>query len=283
MASKTHTLRPSTFETIDSTVLDWVDGILNLYATTNAGWKKVPVVWLTAERSFQIKNKKETRDIDSGALIFPLITIERATVEKTKVSDRPIPGHVFPRNDYRRGSFTIGKMVNQHKTAEFANADSTKMYGQKNFPRKDMFGRKMKNEKIVYKTITVPWPVYHNITYAINLRTDYQQQMNEMMAPFLVYTGGFNQFILEKDGHAYEAFIETSYGTENNIASLAEEEKKYEAVIKLRVLGYLLGSDKNQEGPKITIRENPVEIKFRREHVILGDINEYNKKEGYRG
>jgi len=283
MASKTHTLRPSTFETIDSTVLDWVDGILDLHATTNTGWKKVPVMWLTAERSFQIKNKKETRSKGSDALIFPLITIERASVEKTPPDKRPIPGHIFPRQDYRKGSFTIGRMVNQHKTAEFANADSTKMYGQKNFPRKDMFGRKMKNEKIVYKTITVPMPVYHDIIYAINLRADYQQQMNELMAPFLVYTGGFNQFILEKDGHAYEAFIETSYNTENNIASLAEEEKKYETVIKLRVLGYLLGADKNQEEPKITIRENPVEVKFRREHVILGDINEYNKKEGYRG
>ena len=63
---------------------------------------------------------------------------------------------------------------------------------------------------------------------------------------------------------------------------MAEEEKKYETVVKLKVLGYLIGSEKNQDTPKISIRENLVDLKFRRERVIVGDINEVGS-EDFRG
>ena len=58
-SEKVLNLKPSNFETIDKAVLRWVDEILGLHATTNDGWKKVPVVWITAERAFQIKHKKD--------------------------------------------------------------------------------------------------------------------------------------------------------------------------------------------------------------------------------
>ena len=103
-SEKVLNLKPSNFETIDKAVLRWVDEILGLHATTNDGWKKVPVVWITAERAFQTKHKKEMRSVDSESLIFPLMTIERSGVTKTPVSKRPIPGNIFPKDDYRKGS-----------------------------------------------------------------------------------------------------------------------------------------------------------------------------------
>ena len=131
-------------------------------------------------------------------------------------------------------------------------------------------------------------PVYYDLSYAINLRADYQQQMNEMMSPFMVYAGGINQFIIEKEGYTYEAFIESSFPSENNLAGLGEEEKKYETTVKIKVLGFLIGSGKNQVQPKVGIRENRVQIRFQRERVMFGDINENSVKDGeekepYRG
>ena len=45
--------------------------------------------------------------------------------------------------------------------------------------------------------------------------------------------------------------------------------------IDLKVLGYLMGSDKNDEQPKMTIRESAAEIRIVRERVIFGDKKEY--------
>ena len=40
---------PSTIETIDLAMYDWLDKTLNLHTTTNEGWKKVPAIWVSAE------------------------------------------------------------------------------------------------------------------------------------------------------------------------------------------------------------------------------------------
>jgi len=161
MPSKTQTsgkvlnLKPSTFETIDAAILNWIDNALNIHATTNNGWKKVPVFWLTAERAVQ---RQQRRDTFSDALIFPLISIERESVTKTPVAKRPIPGHLYPDNmgarGYRGGAFTLTKIMNQNKTRNFAATDSNKVLGQYYFPNK-----KKKNKKIVYQTISIPFPV----------------------------------------------------------------------------------------------------------------------------
>ena len=278
MPSKIETLQPSTFETVDAAILDWVDNVLNIHATTNNGWKKVPVFWLTAERAAQRQRKRETF---SDALVFPMVSIERTGLTKTEVNKRPIPGNIFPELDYKRGSFTIAKKINQAKTSDFANADMLKSRAyQVNFPKRDSFGRKIENEKIVYQMRTIPMPVYYDMAYSINMRADYQQQMNEMIAPFATYTGGINQFVIEKNGYSYEAFIDSSPSVENNVASLGDEEKKYETTIKIKVLGFIVGADKNQETPNVVIRENKVQVRFPREHVIVGDINEYGIKDG---
>jgi hypothetical protein len=58
---------------------------------------------------------------------------------------------------------------------------------------------------------------------------------------------------------------------ENNYSSLNEERKVYGSKISLEVLGKLIGSDVNQDRPKIVIRENAVEFKFPRESVVFGD------------
>ncbi len=72
---------PSTLETIDKAFYDWVDDNLNVFSTTNEGWKKVPLIWVSAERSFQVKTDKDLRD-DYGVLKLPLITIERKSIVK---------------------------------------------------------------------------------------------------------------------------------------------------------------------------------------------------------
>jgi hypothetical protein len=273
MPHKVIPLVPSTLEDIDGSFFNWIEEKLDIYASTNKGWEKVPIIWVSAERSFQIKNKKEIRD-KSGTLILPLITVERSSMVKDPSRKGSYWANVPPVDDYKGGSITITKRINQNKTLNFANADSYRKKKQINFPRK--------NDKVVYQTISIPMPVYVDITYLLTLRTEYQQQMNDITSPFITRTGGINHFILERNGHQYEGFIQADFSPTNNVSNMTQEERKYETKITVKVLGYLIGEDKNQETPKIVIRENAVEVKIPREKVIFGDIQEHlDKQEEY--
>ena len=53
------TFQSSTIETIDLAFYNWLNYEMDLSATYSEGWKKVPVTWVSAERTHQIKNNKD--------------------------------------------------------------------------------------------------------------------------------------------------------------------------------------------------------------------------------
>ena len=145
-------IMPSTLETIDRAFYGWVNESLNIFATTQKGWEKVPVIWVSAERSFQIKDNKELRD-KQGKLILPLITIDRTSIVKDSTQPGKVTANIpfsWGSDDsrfYRGGSITIARRIQQEKTSNYASADSAKKrgaigettvgHGQLNFPRKN--------------------------------------------------------------------------------------------------------------------------------------------------
>ena len=269
--------KPSTLETIDYATYEWINNELDLFCTTNKGFKKAPLVWVSGERSWQLKDHKNLRD-DDGALIFPIMTLERSGFIKDPTKKGTFWGNIDPIGDPKGGSITIAREVNQGKTANFTNASTYRKKAklvsnaganggqQINFPSKQK-----NNPKVVYNTITIPMPVYITLDYVISMRTEYQQQMNELIQPFVTFTGGINYLILKKDGHSYEAFIQQDFSTTNNTTEMGDETRIYETKVNVKVLGYLVGADKNYEQPKIVKRENAVEVRMPREHVVLGD------------
>jgi hypothetical protein len=287
---------PSTLETVDFAIYHWLRDQLDLHTTTQAGFEKVPVIWASAERAFQVKRDQEARDLD-GTLILPLITIERTSVAKDPTRKGTAWANIPRVNDEKGGSptITIARRIKQDKTANFANADSWRRVSnaarqsagahsrvnQRNFPKRDQFNRRVENQKVVYETISVPMPVYLDITYSIMIKTEYQQQMNDLMTPFMTTTGGINYFTIKHDGHRFESFIQPDFTQDNNLANLETEHRKYETKIDIRSLGYIIGEGKNQEQPKVVIRENAVEVKIPRERVIFGEIPEHIDKRGF--
>ncbi len=256
---------PSTIETIDFALSNWLSEELGIFCTTNEGWKRVPLIWSMPERSFQTKDNKDLRKKD--IFVLPAVSIERTSLEKDPNMKGVAWSHIPRQNDAKGGAITVARRINQEKTSNFANADSKRLFKQKTFP--------YKNKKIVYETITMPLPTYVVVNYKLLVNTEYQQQMNEIVTPFLAYTGQINNFFINKDGHRFEGFVQGDFSLENNISNLGEEERSFKTTINLRVLGYLMGSDKNDNQPKMTIRESAAEIRFTRERVILGDKKEY--------
>lgn len=274
---------PSSIETIDTGFYEWVDQSLNISVTTNKGWEKVPVLWLTAERAFQIKSNKELRD-SVGKLRLPLITVNRTSVVKDPRFKGAMQAH-FPPNslypgDYKGGVIPIARRIKQDKTRDFANKDFRRRISGKTKDGNPEYTGRHDNKKVVYETISIPIPTHITVNYSITLRAEYQQQINTMLAPFITRTGNINGFFFEKDNHKYEGFIQQDFSDSHNLTNLGEDERKFETKVDVKVLGYLIGEGPNEPRPKVTIRENTVEVRISRERVILGDSRPWAKDDG---
>ena len=261
----------STLETIDYAITEWLTDDLKLSATTNEGWKKVPVLWVSPERAFQVKNDKDLRD-GKGALNLPLISIERTTMTKDPARKGSFQAHVYSEDkNGRTGRMVLAKRIVQDKTRNFAVVGNTRRANyvdpsgtpQKYAPRV--------NKKIVVQTLTIPIPVYVNIEYKISLKTEYQQQMNQLVAPFIARTGQINSFVMKRDGHIYEAFIDQGFAQSNNIGNLGEDSRMFMTDITIRVLGYLIGEGENDDRPIVRVDENIVEITYPMEGIVKED------------
>ena len=227
--------KASTFESIDTGLYEWVDSNLDLHTKTNKGIYKVPVLWLGSERVYQIKNDVRIRD-KVGKLILPLVTVNRASVVKDPNFKGSFQANLFEKNDYRGGAIPASSRINQDKTQNFQNA-----LVQQTSSNTQQTGKFPENPEIVYDSYNAPIPVYVTINYDITLRTEYQQQMNDLMQPFLTSTGQINSFTFKRDGHTYEAFIQQDFSMKNNTTNIGEEERMFETKVTIKVLGYLVG------------------------------------------
>jgi hypothetical protein len=255
----------STIEDIDYAMTSWVKKDLDLSATTNEGRKKVEILWQVPERAYQIKNDKDLRD-DSGTLKLPLISVQRSGITKDPARKGAYQAHIYSdKYNGRTGRLTIAKRIVQDKTRNFAVASGTRTNTggklQHNFPRI--------NKKVVIQTLSIPIPVYVNVDYKITIKTEYQQQMNELLTPFIARTGQINSFVMRRNGHLYEAFIDQTFAASDNVATLNEDIRMFESTINVKVLGYLIGEGDNDDRRVVRIDENIVEITFPRESVPL--------------
>ena len=261
---------PSTIETIDYALYNWLKDEVDIFSTTKDGWEKVKVVWVSGERAYQAKYDKDIRD-GEGSLVLPIMTLERVSMVKNPGFKGGFQAHVFPVNDYRGGvPVPAARKLNHLKTTDFQNALAGKVsslavgVGQPNFKIK-------KNNKKVYNTYTTDIPTWVTVNYTIRIKSHFQQQMNEMVQPFVTRTGLINSFNINRDGHRFEAFFEQDFAQQNNANSLGEQERTYLTEFNIRVLGYLVGAADNDSRPKLKVRENVVEVRIQRERVITGD------------
>ena len=285
--------QPSTMETIDGAMYKFLED-LNLHTTTNKGFIPVPLVWVGAERAYQIKNDLTLRDSE-GLLKLPLLTLERKEIVKSP-SKSPVPANI---PDYGLGGvIPVRRRIVQDKTSNFKSAQNSKKSGanidvgfeQDQYPRSRKFPTKIASmfdtrpvnykEKVVYETTFIPIPVYVTVKYEIHIRAEYQQQMNEILTPFISGHSSLGRnhkyFNMRYDGHLYEAFIDPNFPNNNNAATLNEEERIFNSTINVEVLGYLIGGGNNENANVAKTYENVVDVKISRERVIVGD--EFERK-----
>ena len=274
-------LKPSTLENIDTAMYQFVNETLNVHSETTDGVIKVPVVFASAERAFLSKNSAEGRDND-GTMNLPMISIERTTVtkdlNKTTAFYGPTPFFI----DSIHGSYIkINKRIVEDKTNNFAVADNIKnLDGVKRTPNGQAYFPS-DNKKIVTVSYYVPRPTSINVNYNIVLKTNYLQQMNNLVVPFINIGDHAKMVKISNDGHAYQAFFNGTFNTTNTVANFTTNERTYQTNITVGVIGYLVGEGDNQIRAKVIKRENAVEVKIPRERVIVGDVQQLPESSGF--
>ena len=254
----------TSLEDADQAVYNWVNETLNLSVETNKGFSKVPVKWVAGEKSYQAKNNPDFRD-DSGALILPIITVERTSITKdpAKRGAWYYASLVDERSKKGGGIVKVRKKIKQDKTGNFANAYAKQKQGKLNF-------RTRKKEKVIYEEETVSYPTYVEAVYKISLRAEYQQQMNHMVHGFIAEPGSLNYTTIKHNHLLYEAFMGSEFNLSNTVSEM-ESERKFETDIELRVIVPIIGSGINQLEPKRSKRETVVEVKIARERTVLNE------------
>jgi hypothetical protein len=273
---------PSTIETIDTAVYNWINSYYDIYTNTQDGWKKVPVIWLSAERAYQMKSDKDLRD-SSGMLRLPLITIDRTEIKKD-LKNSAVPANIPALRDFKGGSVELSRTINQVKTSNFQSADLKRGIEGTVANRVDRYGNfsnpfglkdpRATPTKVVYTTVTTNMPIPVFVKYTLLTKCDFLQQANEVIQTFITKNGNKKTSQINEKEHTFEVFFDENFGIESNSQNLGEERKIYTSKITFNVLGYLSGQGGNQNTPTFVKRENAVEIKIPRERVMVGDINQ---------
>ena len=259
----------STIEDIDYAITSWLKEDLELSTYTNEGLVKVPVLWQVPERAYQVKNAKELRD-DGDGLKLPLISIERTNMTKDPAKKGSFQAHLYSvEKNGKPGRIVIARRIVQDKTRNFAVASGTRT----NTGAVRQKYTKRQNKKVVIQSVSIPIPVYVDVEYKITLKTEYQQQMNNLTTPFITKTGQINAFTMKRKGHVYEGFVQQGFSPSNNIATLGEDSRMFTTEITVNVLGYLIGDGDSKDRPIARIDENIVEYQFPRESTVpVGNV-----------
>ena len=243
----------SSIETMDTAVYDFLNGKLNLYTTRNGKSEKVPVLWSSAERVFQIKKNKELRD-NHDTLIFPLVTVYRESIEKS------IDGFPFTPGS---NSFAIARRIMPFNTRKFANAVSEKRFNEPN--------HKFENKKVVYETLYSENVVPVLAKYNILIRTTYLTDMNQILNGFLT-ANNYRDIKIENEGHFYFLTLPNQFSFDKVSETLNEGERYFDTTFVVEARGALFPRPENVDEAVLKTSQNAVSIKFNKERTIVGAI-----------
>jgi len=256
---------PSNLENIDSALFEWVDEYLNIFCQSEEGWRKVPVIFSSPERAWMSKALKDLHD-NKHTLKYPIISVSRKNINRPKQKNAALPGSYLG-NTELSGSLTIFKKLNSGKTADRANMDSLRSKGVINFPKK-------KTNRPIYDIYKIPFPTFVILNYEISIRTNFQEQMNEIISPFLKHGKNTHGFKLLKEGHSYECFIGEGMNNSSNQDNIDAEERRFEYTFTMDMYGYLMHGESNDKGPTVVVTQNRPEVVIKTEFIYTGSLED---------
>ena len=237
-------------EDLDYAVFNLFNKQIPLFYELQGEVKKVPVIFATGERFAILRRKKPITD-KTGALILPLISISRTTLDN-KPQKGVANNEMFPETFVRK----IANNNMEHRQLNNFEGFKSLNHTQKNTDSiRSKFNLKPQIQNNIYETIEIPPVKYIGASYEITVWSSFTQQMNKLIESIMsAYTlNPGQQFRIEsKKGYSFPAFIESSFSQDTNYADYTDAERYIKYSMTLGTTGYILAP--NIENGKVGIK-----------------------------
>jgi hypothetical protein len=231
-------------EDIDRAMFNLFDKDLPLiYRMKDGSTRKVPVIFATGER-FAITRRKEPIRDKNGAIVVPLITISRKSIEQQsqKGIEMGDIGTIDIKRQLSKDDPLYQRIVNS------VNLDSTDVSSRRE--GLDRPGR-MANGRLLepnlgaglYETISIPVPKFLTATYEITLWTQFMQHSNEILTTIM---SGYHNIrarsyrIETNNGYWFNAAFETAIQTEDTFDDMSDSERTVKNTLTAIVPAYII-------------------------------------------
>lgn len=251
-----------TIEDVDRALFDLFNAQIPLQYERKGESTRIPVIFATGERFAVLRRKKPLRD-KSGALILPLISIARTSIDQNKgpgamgqdTGDLVVKRRLAKEDArYQRvlnkvafinqDSVATGDHLLSPKTGSLPGKLATRRQGS---PTKPDFrnGRSLTPDLTnnIFEVITIPFPKFYTATYEVTFWAQYTQQLNDMITALMsTYTHNHGRtFRIESNkGYWFVAKVDPTLTPANNFDNFADDERLVKCSFGVTVPGYIV-------------------------------------------
>ena len=234
-------------EDLDKSVFNLFDKEMPLFYSHHGKRSKVPVIFASGERFAVLARKRPITD-ENGALILPLISIARTSIDN--IPQKGISNNqMFPN--------TIVKRISKKDLAfrQSSNVEGLNNSEDSTSTDEPDISLKPRIEKNIIETIEMPPVKYFSANYEISIWSSFTQQMNKLLEAIMnAYTlNPGQQFQLESDkGYKFSGFIDSSFSQDANYSDFTDAERYIKYNLIMNATGYIIAP--NIEGGKTALR-----------------------------
>jgi|13_taG_2_1085334.scaffolds.fasta_scaffold03204_2 hypothetical protein len=231
-----YTIPSCGLEDVDKSVFNLFDREIPLYYTLDGERRKVPVIFATGER-FAILRRKQPIIDRKGALILPLISINRTSIEN-------VPSKGRANNEMLKHVIT-NKLSS--KDMEYRQLNNPEGFKNAPFKNKDNLevdsSLKSRFKDNIIETIEMPPVKSFGVVYDITVWSSFTSQMNKLLETIIsAYTiNPGQQFKLTTDkGYWFPAFVDSSFSPETSYTEFTDSERYIKTSFTINATGYLI-------------------------------------------
>lgn len=206
--------------------------------------RRIPVIFSSGER-FSVASKREPFRDRNGALILPIISINRSGIEQESTKQAGV--RLNELTIKRRLSQDDGPYQSVKNSRNFGNAIfSGPSDGKAPLDFYDATGRNLRTSVgsgNIYEVFVIPMPKYFTLKYEVTLWCQYLQQANDFISAIMgsyLQPGDRTIRINTSKGYWFVAYFETSISQDNNFSDSTDSERLIKVTMNADVPAYLI-------------------------------------------